>query len=121
MTETVQLSPSYSLPIALLLVAIPIFLVQVWMGGAIAVFGVFLLVQAATLKLLFTETALEIYRGETLIRLFPYQEWQNWRIFWAKLPILFYFKEVSSIHFLPILFDAKMLRICLEQRCPYIL
>jgi hypothetical protein len=75
--------------------------------------------QAATLRLRFTDTALDIYRSETRIRCFPYQEWQNWRVFWPPVPILFYFKEVKSIHFLPILFDPKMLRTCLEQRCPF--
>ncbi|HBB34665.1 MAG TPA: DUF3119 domain-containing protein, partial [Cyanobacteria bacterium UBA9273] len=44
----------------------------------------------------------------------------NWRIFWPQLPILFYFKEIKSIHFLPILFDPKQLNTCLEQRCPRI-
>jgi Protein of unknown function (DUF3119) len=117
-TETVELAPSYSLPIVLVLLAIPIFLLQPWAGGVIALFGLFLLVQTATLRLRFTPVALEVYRGETQIRQFPYQEWQNWQIFWFNLPILFYFREVKSIHFLPILFDPKMLRLCLEQRCP---
>jgi len=119
-TETVQLSPSYALPIALTLLAIPLFLLQPWIGGAIALFGIFLLIQAVTLRLLFTEAALEIYRGDKLIRNFPYREWQNWRIFGPSVPVLFYFKEIHSIHFLPILFDPKMLRTCLEQRCPFI-
>ncbi|HEY9639955.1 MAG TPA: DUF3119 family protein [Coleofasciculaceae cyanobacterium] len=117
---TVQLAPSYRLPIALIGLAIPIFLLQIWVGGAIALLGLFLLVQTATLRLLFTETALELYRGETMLRCFPYLEWQNWRIFWGNVPILLYFKEVNSIHFLPILFDPKLLRTCLEQRCPII-
>ncbi len=64
------------------------------------------------------ETALDIYRSEQLIRQFPYADWQNWRIFWHRVPILFYFKEVKSIHFLPILFDPKMLETCLERHCP---
>jgi len=115
-TETVQLAPSYALPIALLILAVPLFLVQVWVSGAIALFGVFLLIQAVTLRLLFTEAALEIYRGEKLIRNFPYREWQNWRIFGASVPILFYFKEVNSIHFLPILFDPKALKETLESK-----
>jgi len=102
----------------LTIAAIPVFLVQAWVGGAIAIFGLFLMFQAATLRLQFTETALDIYRGKTLIRRFPYQEWQNWQIFWSPVPILFYFKEVKSIHFLPIIFDPKMLKTCLEQRCP---
>ncbi|MDX2214553.1 MAG: DUF3119 family protein [Oculatellaceae cyanobacterium bins.114] len=117
-SESVQLAPSYNLPLALVLIGVLVFLWQPWVGGAIALFAVFLLLQAVTLRLIFTATALDIFRGETLIRRFPYQEWQNWRIFWSPVPILFYFKEVKSIHFLPILFDPKVLRQCLEQRCP---
>jgi predicted ABC-type exoprotein transport system permease subunit len=116
--ETIVLSPSYNLPIAIVFLAVPLFFVQVWVSVAIALFGFFLLVQAATLRLSFTETALDIERGQTLIRRFPYQDWQNWRIFWSPVPILFYFKEVNSIHFLPILFDPKALQACLEARCP---
>ncbi|MGG6293230.1 DUF3119 family protein [Leptolyngbya sp. AN02str] len=121
-TETIILSPSYRLPIAivvlgLVLVLLPIQVVP-WVGGAIALFGLFLVVQAATLRLWFTDTALDIYRGTTLIRQFPYVDWLHWEIFWSTVPILFYFKEVKSIHFVPILFDPKMLRACLEQRCP---
>jgi Protein of unknown function (DUF3119) len=118
LTETVELSPSFAIPIALGLAAIPLFLLNPWVSGAIALFAIFLLIQTATLRLCFTATALDIYRGESLLRNFPYADWQNWQIFWFNVPILFYFKEVKSIHFLPILFDAKMLRTCLEQRCP---
>lgn len=117
-TQTVELAPSYTLPLVLIVAALPLLLVQVWLSLAIALLGFFLLFQTVTIRLQFTETALDIYRSETLIRRFPYQEWQNWRIFWSSVPILFYFKEVKSIHFLPILFDPKMLQTCLEQRCP---
>lgn len=117
-TETVQLAPSYAIPITLIVAAIPLWLLNAWVSGAIALFALFLLIQTATLRLCFTETALDIYRGESLLRQFPYADWQNWQIFWLNVPVLFYFKEVKSIHFLPILFDAKMLRACLEQRCP---
>jgi len=116
--STVQLAPSYKIPLVLVIAAIPLLLIQVWVGGIVALFGLFLMFQAATLRLQFTETALDISRGETLIRRFPYQEWQNWRIFWPTVPILFYFKEVKSIHFLPIIFDPTTLKTCLEQRCP---
>ena len=118
--STVQLAPSYTLPLVLVIAAIPLLLFSAWLGGAIALFGLFLMFQATTLRLQFTETALDIYRSETLIRHFPYQDWQNWQIFWSGVPILFYFKEVKSIHFLPILFDPKTLKSCLEQRCPKI-
>ncbi len=117
-SASIQLAPSYTLPLVVVLAAIPLLLFSAWVGGAIALFGLFLMFQAVTLRLQFTETALDIYRGETLIRHFPYDQWQNWQIFWSSFPILFYFKEVKSIHFLPILFDPKMLKTCLEQRCP---
>lgn len=116
--STVELPPSFALPIGLVVLAVPIALLQVWVSLVVALLGLFLLFQTATIRLRFTETALEVCRGETLIRRFPYQDWQNWRIFWSGIPILFYFKEVNSIHFLPILFDAKLLKECLEQRCP---
>jgi hypothetical protein len=119
-TQTVELAPSYKLPIALVVCALPLILIQIWVSLVIAVLGLFLIFQAATIRLQFTETALDLYRGETLLRRFPYQDWQNWRIFWQPVPILFYFKEVKSIHFLPILFDPKMLQTCLERHCPKI-
>ncbi|NEO48644.1 MAG: DUF3119 family protein [Moorea sp. SIO4A3] len=125
-TSTVELSPSYTLPIVLIIAAVTILLIQPWVSLAIAfgaaspiaLFGLFLLFQAVTIRLQFTETALDIYRSETLIRRFPYQEWQNWEIFWTSVPILFYFSEVKSIHFIPILFDPKLLRTCLEEHFP---
>ncbi len=114
--QTIELKPSYTIPLVLVIAAIPVLLVQAWLSIAIALFGLFLLLQAVTIRLQFTETALDIYRSGKLIRCFPYQEWQDWRIFWSVVPILFYFKEVKSIHFLPILFDPQMLQACLEQR-----
>ncbi|MBL1177333.1 DUF3119 family protein [Pantanalinema sp. GBBB05] len=117
-TDTIELAPSYTLSLALIGLAIPLLLVQVWVSLAIGLFGGFLLLQTVLLRLRFTPTDLDIYRGETLIRQFPYQDWQNWEIFWSPVPILFYFKEVKSIHFVPILFDPNTLRRCLEARCP---
>ena len=78
----------------------------------------FLLLQSALLRLQYTSTNLDVYRSGKIIRSFPYSEWSHWEIFWQPIPILFYFREVNSIHFLPILFDPKMLRVLLEQRCP---
>lgn len=125
-TQTVELSPSYTLPLVLIVAAPLVLLLQQWVGLALsltvslvsALFGLFLFFQAVTIRLQFTATALDIYRSEKMIRRFPYQDWQNWRIFWTPVPILFYFKEVKSIHFLPVLFDPKMLKTSLEQRCP---
>ncbi len=111
----VELSPSYKIPIALILIAIPLIFWQPIASLILAVFGLFLLFQTVTIRLQFTPTDLVIYRSGEVIRRFPYQEWQNWRIFWQPIPILFYFKEVKSIHFLPIIFDPKTLKSCLEQ------
>ncbi|OLP19222.1 glycerol dehydrogenase [Leptolyngbya sp. 'hensonii'] len=115
-TEVVELAPSYAIPIVLALAALPIALLQVWIGAVMGLFGLFLMFQTVTLRLRLTETALDVYRSETLIRRFPYADWQNWVIFWDGFPVLFYFREVKSIHFLPILFDPKALRTALEKR-----
>jgi len=107
-SETIELSPSFNIPVVLLISAIPCFFVQPIVSG----------IQAVLIKLKFTDKTLEVYRGEKLIRSFPYSQWQNWEIYWQPLPVLFYFKEVNSIHFLPIIFDAKTLKICLENYFP---
>lgn len=116
-SEVVELSPSYKIPVFLIVAAIPLSLIQVWLAGAIALFGLFLMIQAATIRLQFTSTALDLYRSQTLIRSFPYSEWSNWRIFWQPIPILFYFREVNSIHFLPIIFNPQLLAECLQRYC----
>ena len=118
--KTVQLAPNYKLPIGLIILALPCWLLQPWCSVAIAVFGLFLVIQTIILRFEFTETAFDLYRGDRLIRRFPYQNWQNWQIFWSPIPILFYFKEVKSIHFMPIVFDANMLRLCLEKHCAHL-
>ena len=120
-TSTVELKPSDNIPIVLIIGAIPLLVIgQPVAGGIIGLFGLFLMYQAVTLRLQFTATDLDLVRGDKLLRRFPYSEWQNWRIFWNVIPILFYFKEIKSIHFLPILFDPKILKACLEERCPRI-
>jgi Protein of unknown function (DUF3119) len=116
--DTIELAPNYRIPAALFLLGLPLLRLNVWLGLAIALFGLFLLIQAVMLRLKFTPTDLDIYRGDKLIRRFPYQDWQNWEIFWGPVPILFYFKEVQSIHFLPIIFNPNTLRTCLEQQFP---
>ena len=116
--EIVELKPNYTIPLVLTAAAIPIAAIQLWVGIAIGIFGLFLTIQTAIIKLKFTTTALEVYRGSKLIRTFPYQEWETWQIFWQPVPILFYFKEVNSIHFLPIIFDSQLLRTCLEHYYP---
>jgi hypothetical protein len=117
-SAAITLEPSYRIPLGLFLIALLVMVVQLWAGAVMAVFSAFLLVQAYTLRLVFTETDLDIYRRETRIRRFPYQDWATWEIFWPPIPILFYFREVNSIHFLPILFKPDALRQQLQTRIP---
>jgi hypothetical protein len=114
----VELQPNYTIPLVIIAAAIPVIAIQLWVGLTIGVFGLFLTIQTAIIRLKFTTTALDVYRGSKLLRTFPYSEWETWQIFWQPVPILFYFKEVNSIHFLPIIFDSQMLRTCLEHYRP---
>ncbi|MEM7762325.1 MAG: DUF3119 family protein [Cyanobacteria bacterium P01_A01_bin.40] len=117
-TQAVELAPNFSIPLVLLLIAAGLFFVSWWLGGAIAILGLFLTMQTFLIRLQFTEQELNVLRLGTIIRSFPYSEWLNWEIFWSPLPILFYFREVKSIHFLPIIFDASTLANCLQKHYP---
>lgn len=128
--ETVTLSPDYRLPAAILAIALGLIflgnsmilgselfsLIVLILGIIISLFSFFLTLQTAIIRLSFTEEALLVYRSQKLIRKFPYSDWSNWEIFWKPVPILFYFREVKSIHFVPVLFNLKTLRKCLEER-----
>ncbi|MCP9915366.1 DUF3119 family protein [Cyanobium sp. ATX 6F1] len=81
-----------------------------WVASATGLFGLFLLLQTALLRLQFTGDALVVWRQSTELRRFPYDAWLGWTLFWTPLPVLFYFREQKSIHFLPVLFDASELR-----------
>lgn len=121
MTQTsadmLALPPSYKLSISVIIISLPLLLVSLWIGVPIALIGLFLLYQTPMIKLIFTPTALEVKRKDKLLKTFPYAEWESWKIFWQPVPILFYFKEVNSIHFVPVLYDPEELRVQLEKYC----
>jgi len=114
-SQNTELKASYAIPTVLVITAIPLIFIQPIVAGVAAVLGLFLFYQAATIRLVFTSVDLEVYRSQEKFRTFPYQDWQDWQIFWSSFPVLFYFKEIKSIHFLPILFDSKTLKTCLEK------
>ncbi|WP_373480145.1 DUF3119 family protein [Geminocystis sp.] len=116
-SNSITLAPNYNIPIVIIIGGIALSLWLWIIGLVVTVFGVFLLIQANLIKLTFTPVSLDVYRGEKKIKTFPYSEWENWVIFWQPVPILLYFKEVKSIHFLPIIFDVNTLRECLEKYC----
>jgi hypothetical protein len=104
--ETVTLEPRYWVPLGVsLLGPLLLPLLPLWSP-------------ARWLRLVFEPEALVVRRQDQEIRRFPYSDWISWKLFWPSLPILFYFRERRSIHFLPMLFDATALRQLLEQRVP---
>ncbi len=116
--QIIELAPNYRIPIFLVISAIPLFLVNIIVAAVISLLGLFLMFQTVAIRLQFSQTALDVRRSGKVIRSFPYSAWSNWRIFWQPVPILLYFREINSIHFLPIIFDAKTLVDCLEKYCP---
>ena len=114
---TTTLAPDYRLSLAVLAVGVGGALIQPWVGGLIALLGLFLVIQTTVIRLTFTGSTLQVCRGTTILRQFPYEEWQSWTIFWAPVPVLFYFREVKSIHFLPMLFSPAELMGQLNQHC----
>jgi len=116
--DTVVLAPSYGLTLGVGAIALAASWLNIWLGLVLGLFAIFLAVQATVLRIHFTGTALDLYRGETRLRSFPYADWTHWEIFWSPLPTLFYFNEVNNIHFMPMLFNPRQLRDCAESRCP---
>ncbi len=114
------LTPDFRLSLAILALAVPLFWLSFWVALAVGLFGLFLVVQTSLIGLAFTKTALQVYSGSKRIREFPYSEWQDWQIFWPSVPILFFFRETQSIHFLPMLFNPAELKSCLEDRVGYL-
>ena len=112
--QGVILAPSIWLPLAVIALGVAALLLTVWLALVVSLFGLFLLIQSQILRLQFTSDALLVWRGATVLRRFPYSAWIGWRVFWGPLPVLFYFREASSPHLLPVLFDATALRQQLE-------
>jgi hypothetical protein len=123
------LAPSFRLPLALLLLAVPPAGAAALLSGGgsalsltlallLLLLGLTLAIQTALIRLDFQGEALVVTRQDTVLRRFPYDSWLGWRVFWPGLPVLFYFREVRSIHLLPVLFDAGGLRDQLERHVP---
>ena len=118
-TTTQTLSPDFRLASVITLLGLSSLLISLWLAIPVALLGLFLLYQSTSIRLTFTPTALAVSRGDSdPFKTFPYAEWQSWTIFWSPIPILFYFKEVNSIHFLPMLFSPAELRTNLERYVP---
>ena len=115
---SVTLSPDARLPLLVVVLGVALLPLPLspWPTVVVVLFGVFLLIQTASLRLEFEERALIVWQNGRELRRFPYDQWLTWRLFAPWLPGLFYFRETHSIHFLPILFSQKELREQLELR-----
>ena len=115
---SVTLSPDARLPLLVVVLGVALLPLPLspWPTAVVVLFGVFLLIQTASLRLEFEEQALIVWQNGRELRRFPYDQWLTWRLFAPWLPGLFYFRETKSIHFLPILFNQKQLREQLELR-----
>ena len=115
---SVTLSPDARLPLLVVVLGVALLPLPLtpWPTAVVVLFGVFLLIQTASLRLEFEERALIVWQNGRELRRFPYDQWLTWRLFAPWLPGLFYFRETKSIHFLPILFNQKQLREQLELR-----
>ena len=116
--NSVSIARSPRLPLAILLLGAALLPLPLrpWPSLVVGLFALFLLVQTYSLRLEFCTDTLVVWRGQKELRRFPYAEWTSWRLFAPWLPGLFYFREVNSIHFLPILFEPAQLREQLVQR-----
>ena len=116
--DSVILSPSYRLPLFIILIGL-VFLItpfHPWPTIAISSFGFFLLLQSFTLKLIFTKDDLIVMQLGNELRRFPFKNWIAWRIILPQLPGFLYFREEASPHLLPILFEVNSLREQLRLR-----
>ena len=111
-----ELQPRFWVPLGVVGLGLACGLLN-WIAAAVVVlFGCFLMLQTALLRLRFEAEALVVTRSGDEIRRFPYSDWMGWRVFWPAVPVLFYFREDNSIHFLPMLFDANALNEQLTTR-----
>ena len=114
--DTIELAPRPWVALTITLLGLPLWPLGWPFTAVVSVFGLFLMLQTALLRLRFEADDLVVLRTNSEIRRFPYAEWSNWVVFWPRVPALFYFREVNSIHFLPVLFDATELQQQLKKR-----
>jgi len=110
--EPVIISPSFQLPIILILLSFMLLFLSIgyWPTIVFASFSVFLLLQSFTLRIKITSEDFIVLQLGREIRTFPFKNWISWKFFFPIVPGIFYFREKSSPHLLPILFNPKQLK-----------
>ena len=116
--DSVTISPSFQLP--LILIALSFFLLFLNIGTyptiISASFSFFLLLQTFTLRIKITQDDFIVLQLGKEIRRFPFSNWLTWKLFLPSLPGIFYFREKSSPHLLPILFNPEQLKTQLKEK-----
>ena len=110
--DSVTISPSFQLPIVLIILSFMLLFLNIgiWPTIVSASFSFFLLLQAFTLRINITKEDFIVLQLGKEIRRFPFKNWIAWKLFLPDLPGIFYFREKSSPHLLPILFNPKQLK-----------
>ena len=116
--DSVTISPSFQLPIILIALSFSLLFLKIGLYPTIisASFSFFLLLQSFTLRIKITQDDFIVLQLGKEIRRFPFKNWLTWKLFLPSLPGIFYFREKSSPHLLPILFDPEQLRNQLKEK-----
>ena len=110
--EPVIISPSFQLPIILIFLSFMLLFLNIGSLPTIvfASFSFFLLLQSLTLRIKITNDDFIVLQLGKEIRTFPFKNWISWKFFFPAIPGIFYFREKSSPHLLPILFNPEQLK-----------
>ena len=116
--DSVTIAPSFQLPIILIALSFSLLFLKIGSFPTIisASFSFFLLLQSFTLRIKITKEDFIVLQLGKEIRRFPFKNWLTWKLFLPSLPGIFYFREKSSPHLLPILFNPKELRNQLKDK-----
>ena len=111
-TVPVTIAPSFLLPIILIILSLMLLFLHIGTLPTIisGSFSFFLLLQSFTLRIKITNDDFIVLQLGKEIRTFPFKNWISWKFFFPIIPGIFYFREKSSPHLLPILFNPNQLK-----------
>jgi len=116
--DSVTIAPSFQLPLILIALSFSLLFLKIGLYPTIisASFSFFLLLQSFTLRIKISKNDFIVLQFGKEIRRFPFKNWLTWKLFLPSLPGIFYFREKSSPHLLPILFNSEQLRNQLKDK-----
>ena len=116
--DSITIAPSFQLPIILIALSFSLLFLRIGSFPTIisASFSFFLLLQSFTLRIKISQNDFIVLQLGKEIRRFPFKNWLTWKLFLPSLPGIFYFREKSSPHLLPILFNPEQLRNQLKDK-----